>query len=65
MICLNCKKPRTNITRGQCNHCYNVTLERVRAGEVTWAELEAAGKSIPAQKRTLGRAKQHGRKKES
>ena len=46
-ICLfpGCDKPA--IARGLSANYYNIALRQVKAGKVTWAELEAQGKALP------------------
>ena len=34
--------------RGLCANCYQILGNAVRAGKVTWAQLESAGKVLPA-----------------
>ena len=45
-ILLGCQKHAE--TRGCCSEHYNKFLRAVRAGVITWAELEKAGKSLPS-----------------
>lgn len=44
--CRTCKRHMMRV-RGCCSTCYSRYLEAVKAGEVTWAELEAKGFVIP------------------
>jgi hypothetical protein len=45
--CLSCRE-RLARSRGLCPACYDRAARAVRAGETTWAELEAAGRALPA-----------------
>jgi hypothetical protein len=47
IVCLTCGK-RVARTRGCCNTCYWRHCLAVKAGQTTWAKLEAAGKTLPA-----------------
>jgi hypothetical protein len=47
--------------RGLCNRCYTHCHKRVKSGETTWAELEAAGRALPALPQ--GKARRQGRRK--
>ncbi len=45
---------RIAVNRGLCPACYNRLKAQVRASKTTWAELEAAGKALPARRRGSG-----------
>ena len=47
IVCLTCRQ-HIQVTRGCCATCYKRHGDAVRAGQTTWAELEAAGKALPA-----------------
>ena len=47
VACLTCHK-HMQVTRGCCATCYKRYCIAVRAGQTTWAALEAAGRALPA-----------------
>jgi hypothetical protein len=50
VVCLTCRQ-RVAYQRGICELCRRRHSRAVRAGKTTWAELEAAGLALPAQRR--------------
>ena len=48
VVCLTCRK-RVCVTRGCCERCYGRHRRAVARGKKTWAELEAAGLTLPVQ----------------
>lgn len=47
--CIRCGKARGyRGGRGLCQWCYNHAWQQIKAGETTWAALEAAGQAVPA-----------------
>jgi hypothetical protein len=59
-MCLQCARRFMSI-RGLCKRCYTHCHKRVKSGETTWAELEAAGRALPALPQ--GKARRQGRRK--
>jgi hypothetical protein len=53
VVCLTCRKHIAEC-RGCCSTCYKRYCRAVRAGQTTWAALEAAGRALPAQPRGKG-----------
>lgn len=47
MKCKICKNESERLTRGLCPNDYMQALNRVRAGKLTWKELEKQGKATP------------------
>jgi hypothetical protein len=47
IVCLTCRR-RVIASRGCCSTCYRRHCLAVKAGQTTWAKLEAAGKALPA-----------------
>jgi hypothetical protein len=47
IVCLTCRK-HIAASRGNCGTCYRKYCLAVRAGQTTWAALEAEGKAVPA-----------------
>jgi hypothetical protein len=47
VACLTCGK-HVAAHRGCCSTCYRRHCLAVRAGQTTWAKLEAAGLAVPA-----------------
>jgi hypothetical protein len=47
VVCLTCRK-HVAVCRGNCSTCYRRYSSAVRAGQTTWAALEAAGSVLPA-----------------
>lgn len=43
-----CQKSMKNASHGHCRTHYKMLLALVKSGQVTWEELETAGKAIPA-----------------
>jgi hypothetical protein len=51
--CLSCPC-RLVSCRGLCQRCYGRLCRLVRQGKTTWAELEQAGRCLPAAPQGLG-----------
>jgi hypothetical protein len=47
IACLTCRE-RVAYRRGCCKRCYQRHGAQVRAGQTTWAALEAEGRALPA-----------------
>jgi hypothetical protein len=53
IVCLTCRQ-HIAAHRGNCSTCYRRHCLAVRAGQTTWAALEAEGRALPVQPRRKG-----------